>query len=141
MKTTSGTWEFQPSDEQPLIIARDPTRDPEVDVVAGLNTKCLRGTGLAPVNLEEVNANGYLLAAAKQLRTAAEKAYSLLDSILALKGTGLEVSGYHLNGEKESFDALIEDDMNGDELEMLRAAIAASYGPQPKPEPTADAGS
>lgn len=133
MSTTPGDLKFEPCDENGERTIKAVDGDKSVPIC-----QVFSGAWVDRVWVEfppeETEANARLLTASKKLLMAAQKAYSLLDSILALKGTGLEVMGYHQNGEPESFDALIEDDMNGDELQMLADAISAATVPPPEPE-------
>jgi hypothetical protein len=63
---------------------------------------------------EEVNAD--LLAASK-------KALEFMNSIMSHYGTNLKVLNYHLNGDAEPWDNFFDENMYGNERELLRNAI------------------
>lgn len=58
------------------------------------------------------------------LLAAAIKAEQLLDALMSFYGQGLEVANWHLNGDLEPFDNLVDHHSDGTELTELRAAIA-----------------
>jgi hypothetical protein len=59
---------------------------------------------------------------------ACQKAYATLEAITEFCGQNLEVHGWHLNGDSEPFDNFIEENMDGNELELLFKAIQKAKG-------------
>lgn len=72
--------------------------------------------------------NAQLIAAAPDLLEACKKAYAALDAITEFCGQNLQVYGWHLNGDPEAFDNLIEENMDGNEMELLFKAISKARG-------------
>lgn len=72
-------------------------------------------------------ANALLIAAAPELLEAAIKAAAFIKEIMAFYGDGLDVLGWHLNGDAEPWDNFFDCCMNGSE-EALQAAIAKAEG-------------
>lgn len=72
--------------------------------------------------------NAHLIAAAPDLLKACQKAYEALEAIAGFCGQNLQVYGWHLNGEPETFDNFIEQNMDGNELEVLYKAILKAKG-------------
>jgi hypothetical protein len=77
---------------------------------------------------EENRANAYLIAASPELLEACIKAYEALDAILDFRDQGLKVQGWHLNGDAEPFDNFINENMQGNEIELLYKAIQKAMG-------------
>ncbi|MFS0822142.1 hypothetical protein [Bacillus sp. 1P02SD] len=71
-----------------------------------------------------------LLSASPELLEACQKAYEALEAITEFCGQNLQVYGWHLNGDPESFDSFIEENMDGNELELLFKAISKAKGEQ-----------
>jgi hypothetical protein len=78
------------------------------------------------VHTQEANAR--LIAAAPDLLEACQKAYEYLEAITEFCGRGLEVTGWHLNGDAEPFDNFINENMDGNELQLLYKAIQKAKG-------------
>lgn len=78
------------------------------------------------VHTQEENAR--LMSAAPELLEACIKAYEALDSILAFKERGLMVQGLNISGGLEPFDNFINENMEGNELELLYKAIQKARG-------------
>ena len=72
--------------------------------------------------------NAQLISAAPDLLEACQKAYATLEAITSFCGQNLQVIGWHLNGEAESFDNFIEENVDGNELELLYKAISKAKG-------------
>ncbi len=58
------------------------------------------------------------------LSAALEKALAFIEGIHCHYGEGLEVKGWHLNGDLEPLDTFIDEAGDGDEIEVIRAALA-----------------
>jgi hypothetical protein len=78
------------------------------------------------VHTQEANAR--LIAASPELLEACIKAYEALDAILDFREQGLMVQGWHVNGDAEPFDNFINENMDGDEIELLYKAIQKAKG-------------
>lgn len=59
----------------------------------------------------------------KQLREALVKSESFISRILEFYGQGLGVINWHQNGESEPWDNFFDENMDGDELEIIRKAL------------------
>jgi hypothetical protein len=59
-----------------------------------------------------------------ELIEAAKAAEKVLDALMGFYGQGLEVAGWHQNGSLEPLDNFFDDNMSGDELTKLHAALA-----------------
>jgi hypothetical protein len=69
-----------------------------------------------------------LISAAPELLEACQKAYETLEAISSHCENNLQVYGWHLNGDPEPFDSFIDDNMDGNELDLLFKAISKSKG-------------
>ncbi|WP_302736390.1 hypothetical protein [uncultured Desulfovibrio sp.] len=69
-----------------------------------------------------------LFAAAPAMRAALEQARDSLNALSSLCGSGLDVMNWHLNGEAEPFDNLVEADACAAALEAVQSALAQSNG-------------
>ena len=67
-------------------------------------------------------------AASEELLAACRKAASMIEALMGFYGTGLDVMGWHQNGDGQSWDTFFDDNMDGDELQSLRTAIARATG-------------
>jgi hypothetical protein len=74
------------------------------------------------------DADRHLISAAPDLLEACKKAYEALEAITEFCGQNLEVHGWHLNGDPEAFDNFINENMDGDELELLFKAMSKARG-------------
>jgi hypothetical protein len=89
------------------------------------------GRFLATVRQYDVHtqeANARLISAAPDLLQACIKAYEAIDSILDFKDQGLMVQGWHVNGDPEPFDNFINENFEGNEIELLFKAIQKAKG-------------
>ena len=59
---------------------------------------------------------------------ALKAAHAFIDAMLSFYGTDLEVASWHMNGDMQSWDSFFVDNMRGDELELLNAAIKKAEG-------------
>lgn len=75
-------------------------------------------------NKEDAN----LITSAPELLEACIKAHAALEAITEFCGQNLAVYGWHLNGDPEPFDNFIEENIDGDELELLKRAISKAKG-------------
>lgn len=86
----------------------------------------LRGGELKSANAEFIaracNAHYDLVAACE----AAEK---FIAAMMELYGQGLDVAGWHQNGNLQSLDSFFDDNMDGSELKLLRAALINARSP------------
>lgn len=73
-------------------------------------------------------ANRSLIVAAPDLLEACEKALKTLKEIKSFCGEGLEVYGWHQNGDPEPFEHFIEENMESNLLELLKVAISKAKG-------------
>ncbi|MGD7021753.1 hypothetical protein ACQCVK_04120 [Rossellomorea vietnamensis] len=69
-----------------------------------------------------------LISAAPELLEACQKAYEVLEAISSHCGNNLQVYGWHLNGDPETFDSFIDDNMDGNELDLLFKTISKAKG-------------
>ena len=69
-----------------------------------------------------------IFAAAPAMRAALEQAYDFLNALSPLCGSGLDVMNWHLNGEPESFDDLVDADACAATLEAVQSALAKAKG-------------
>lgn len=72
--------------------------------------------------------NVCLLSAAPDLLAAAKQAEQFISAIMGFYGQNLEVANWHQNGDTEPFDNFIDENNTGEELSLLRAAIAKAIG-------------
>jgi hypothetical protein len=72
--------------------------------------------------------NAQLIASAPELLEACQKAYEVLEAISSNCGNNLQVYGWHLNGDPEPFDNFIDDNMDGNELDLLFKVISKAKG-------------
>lgn len=89
------------------------------------------GRFLANVRRYDVHtqeANARLISAAPELLEACIKAYEAIDSILDFKERGLMVQGLNIHGSLEPFDNFINENMEGNELELLYKSIQKVKG-------------
>lgn len=59
-----------------------------------------------------------------KILVALESAHKFIEAIMSFYGTNLEVANWHMNGDLEHWDSFFDENMSGDELELLNAAIA-----------------
>lgn len=59
----------------------------------------------------------------EQLEKALEKSERFISAIMGFYGEGLQVHNYHLNGDAESWDNFFDENMDGDELKVIRQAL------------------
>lgn len=59
---------------------------------------------------------------------ALKAARAFIDAMLSFYGTDLQVANWHMNGDMQSWDSFFDDNMRGDELELLSAAIKKAEG-------------
>lgn len=59
----------------------------------------------------------------EELRKALGKAGKFISAIMEFHGQNLQVANWHLNGDLEPWDNFFEENMDGDELEVIRQAL------------------
>jgi hypothetical protein len=59
-----------------------------------------------------------------KLAEAAKAAAKMIEGLQSFYGQGLEVANWHHNGDTEPLDSFFDDNSTGNELELLRAALA-----------------
>jgi hypothetical protein len=74
------------------------------------------------------DADRYLISAAPEMFEACKKAYEALEAINGFCGQNLQVHGWHLNGDPEEFDNFINENLDGNEMELLYKAILKAKG-------------
>lgn len=58
------------------------------------------------------------------IKLALAKALNFIEGIHAHYGENLEVKGWHLNGDLEPLDTFIDEAGDGDEIQVIKAALA-----------------
>lgn len=117
MKHTPGPWKLG---KTPDSIITDPTPETRPDLIGWYG---------GDVVAETVGPNDrHLISAAPDLLIACQKAYATLDAIMGFYGQNLQVYGWHLNGDPEPFDNFIDENTDGDEMELLYKAMAKARG-------------
>jgi hypothetical protein len=111
MKHTVGPWQ----------VVKPPGNTTPDLFIFGLKKEWIASVRRYDVHTQEANAR--LISAAPELLEACIKAYEAIDAILDFQERGLMVHGWHLNGDSEPFDNFIDENMVGNELELLYKAI------------------
>jgi hypothetical protein len=126
MNHTPGPWKIKPSEVGTEILIIAPYSEKEKDRYPASEGKWIASTRM--YSQEEHIFNARLIASAPDLLEACIKAYESLDAITDFIGRNLEVTGWHLNGDAEPFDNFINENMDGNELEILYKAIQKAKG-------------
>jgi hypothetical protein len=77
---------------------------------------------------EVMDANARLIAAAPELLEALIKAKHYIEALESYYGKGLEVLGWHQNGDTIPLDRFFEDNTDGTEMDAVKAAISRATG-------------
>ena len=112
MQHTQGNWKL--GKHVDTVISDTPMDDEDLNKYYG---------GRVVAESISTDADRHLISAAPELLIAAQKAYETLGAILDFYGIDLQIANWHLNGELESFDNFIEENTDGDELELLSTAL------------------
>lgn len=116
MSHTPGPWQ---------IVKPTGNTNPDL-FIFGLKKEWIASVRRYDVHTQEENAK--LISAAPELLEACIKAYEAIDSILDFKERGLMVQGLNISGGLEPFDNFINENMEGNELELLYKAIQKARG-------------
>jgi hypothetical protein len=124
---TPGPWKVGPRHFSEIVSENEViTTSPRLRVDTEDEIKYYGGHLVAESVFRKENAR--LIAAAPDLFEACKKAYASLEAITEFCGQNLQVYGWHLNGNPESFDNFIQENMDGDEMELLFKAMSKARG-------------
>jgi hypothetical protein len=125
---TAGPWFIQlpPLRSNPDLHIFAEYSEEEQEKYPGSSGQFIASVRRYDVHTQEANAR--LIAASPDLLEACIKAYEALDAILDFREQGLKVQGWHLNGDAEPFDKFINENMQGNEIELLYKAIQKAKG-------------
>ncbi|MCM3599363.1 hypothetical protein M3175_01365 [Robertmurraya korlensis] len=118
MKHTPGPWKLGGIGDTVITNAETPSSKDTFEYYGG------------QVIAESISSDNdrHLISAAPELLEACIKAHEVLEAILSFYGQSLQVHGWHLNGDAEPFDNFIDENMDGNEVELLYKAIQKARG-------------